>query len=226
MPGLLEGGSSAPTFIRPDSGPGAIPPASAPGSCCLERNHSAQRGSVTQLASSLPLSAMTWPQFLSTALHGAGGVERHGTPCETWAVAGRGIRAIQELCRAHGATLFVDCAHDLGALGSTGRGVLEEQGIVGGVDVLMGSFSKTFASNGGFVACNNPALKFGLRYNCGPSTFTNAMTPIQAAVVLAALAIVNSNEGAERRRRLLHNSERLRARPVVRQVLAEEGYRT
>lgn len=121
------------------------------------------------------------------------------------------IRAIQDLCRAHKATLFVDCAHDLGAMGATGRGVLEEQGLIGGVDILMGSFSKTFASNGGFVACNNPALKFGLRYSCGPSTFTNAMTPIQAAVVLAALAIVSGNEGAARRARLLHNVERLRA---------------
>ncbi len=121
------------------------------------------------------------------------------------------IRAIQELCRTHKATLFVDCAHDLGAMGATGRGVLEEQELIGGVDVLMGSFSKTFASNGGFVACNSPALKFGLRSNCGPSTFTNAMTPIQAAVVLAALAIVSGNEGAVRRKRLVHNVERLRA---------------
>lgn len=121
------------------------------------------------------------------------------------------LRTIQDLCRAHGATLFVDCAHDLGALGETGRGVLEEQSMVGGVDVLMGSFSKTFASNGGFVACNNTALKFGLRANCGPSTFTNAMSPIQAAAVLAALSIISGNEGATRRRRLLRNIERLRA---------------
>jgi len=121
------------------------------------------------------------------------------------------IPAMQELCRRHNATLLVDCAHDLGALGATGRGKLEDFGIAGGVDILVGAFSKSFASMGGFVASNNRGLRFGLRGQCGPSTFTNAMSPIQAATILAALDIVDGEEGAQRRDRLMHNSQRLRA---------------
>lgn len=115
------------------------------------------------------------------------------------------------ICRRHGATLLVDVAHDLGALGATGRGVMEEQGVLGQVDVVMGSFSKSFASNGGFVACNHPALKLALRGSCGPLTFSNALSPVQAAIVLEALAIVDSPAGQERRGRLLDNVLCLRA---------------
>jgi glycine C-acetyltransferase len=76
----------------------------------------------------------------------------------------------------------------------------------------MGSFSKTFAAPGGFVCGQRASLKWGLRYRCGPSTFTNAMTPIQASVVHAALGVVRSAEGRERRRRLLRNVLHMRAR--------------
>ncbi len=122
------------------------------------------------------------------------------------------IAALQALCRDYGATLLVDCAHDLGALGERGRGILQAQDMVGKVDILMGSFSKTFASPGGFVACNEESLKFALRSSCGPSTFTNAMTPIQAAVIDAALSIIDSPEGDERRARLMSNAVLLRDR--------------
>lgn len=120
------------------------------------------------------------------------------------------IAELQELCHKYSATLLVDCAHDLGALGATGRGVLEEQGMVGKVDLLMGSFSKVFGSTGGFVCANTPSLKWGLRYSCGPSTFTNAMSPVQAGVVRASLGLIRGDEGAARRERLLRNVNRLR----------------
>ena len=64
------------------------------------------------------------------------------------------IVALQELAHEYGAILCVDVAHDLGCLGPDGRGHIGAQGMTGKVDVVMGSFSKTFASNGGFVACN------------------------------------------------------------------------
>lgn len=128
------------------------------------------------------------------------------------------IAAFQALCHRYDATLLVDCAHDLGALGERGLGVLHAQDMVGKVDILMGSFSKTFASPGGFVACNDLGLKFALRSSCGPSTFTNAMTPIQAAIIDAALSIIDSQEGDERRARLLANTTLLRG------GLAVEGF--
>lgn len=130
------------------------------------------------------------------------------------------IADLQALCTQYGATLLVDCAHDLGCMGETGRGVLEVQGMVGKVDVLMGSFSKTFASIGGFVATQHSGMRTAMRACCGPQTFTNAMTPIQAAVVLEALNIVAGPEGVARRKRLEENVTYLRAR------LAENGFLT
>jgi glycine C-acetyltransferase len=129
------------------------------------------------------------------------------------------LAELQAICRKYSATLLVDCAHDLGAWGATGRGVLEEQGLVGGVDLLMGSFSKVFGSTGGFVCSNSESLKWGLRYMCGPSTFTNAMSPIQAAVVRTSLSMIRGDAGVERRARLERNVTHLRSR------LVDLGYR-
>lgn len=120
------------------------------------------------------------------------------------------LRAHQDLAHRHGATLLVDVAHDLGSMGPRGLGALETQGVQGQIDVVMGSFSKTFAANGGFVACNEPGLKLAIRFGCGPHTFTNAMSPVQAAVVLKALDIVQSTEGEVRRKSLMDNALHLR----------------
>ena len=119
------------------------------------------------------------------------------------------LRSMQEVCRTFGATLMVDVAHDFGALGDGGMGFVGDQGMLGEIDVVMGSFSKTFASNGGFVLSRVPGLKQALRVFAGPLTFSNALSPVQAATVLAALDIVRSPEGAQRRR-LMANVLRLR----------------
>lgn len=121
------------------------------------------------------------------------------------------IGALQAACRAHGATLLVDIAHDFGAIGRGGRGFLGETGMLGKVDLVIGSFSKTFASNGGFVAGHARGLKQALRVFAGPLLFSNALSPVQASVVLAALAVIRGAEGARRRRRLMSNILHLRA---------------
>ena len=69
------------------------------------------------------------------------------------------IEAFQALAHEFGATLMVDVAHDLGALGPGGRGHIGAQNMLGKVDLVMGSFSKTFGSNGGFVATKSRAVK-------------------------------------------------------------------
>jgi glycine C-acetyltransferase len=56
---------------------------------------------------------------------------------------------LQRLCREYYATLLVDVAHDLGATGPNGTGQLGAQGLLGQVDLVVGAFSKTFATNGG-----------------------------------------------------------------------------
>lgn len=120
------------------------------------------------------------------------------------------IRALQELAHEYGATLVVDVAHDLGNLGPTGRGFIEMQDMLGKVDVVMGSFSKTFASNGGFVASRGRSVKEYLRYYSSPNTFSNAMSPANAAIVGRAFDIVASEEGANLRRKLMDNILMLR----------------
>ncbi len=124
------------------------------------------------------------------------------------------LRQAAKIAHKYHATIMVDCAHDLGCLGADGRGHLGAQAALQDMDVVMGSFSKTFASNGGFVASNHPALKIALRYMCGPLTFTNALSPVQAAVVIAALDLVQSPEGASRRDQLLDNIRYLRAQLI------------
>lgn len=120
------------------------------------------------------------------------------------------LREMQELCREYGAILLVDAAHDLGCIGEDGRGQLGLQNMLDDVDIIVGSFSKTFASNGGFVTAGSRAVKEYLKYYSAPQTFSNALSPMQAAVVLKAFEIVRSEEGRERRKALMDNSLYLR----------------
>ena len=90
------------------------------------------------------------------------------------------LELLQAVCKKFDAWLLVDVAHDLGCLGENGLGVLEKQGMVGKVDFLIGSFSKTFASNGGFFAANSRALKGYFTFFSGPRAFSNALSPSQA----------------------------------------------
>jgi 7-keto-8-aminopelargonate synthetase-like enzyme len=122
------------------------------------------------------------------------------------------IAAMQDLCREYNATLVVDVAHDLGCLGEDGRGHIGLQNMTGKVDIVMGSFSKTFASNGGFVACKTRVVKEYLRFYSTPCTFSNALSPVQAAVVLKAFEIIDSDEGGKLRHALLRNVVSLRGK--------------
>lgn len=117
---------------------------------------------------------------------------------------------LQALCHEYNATLVVDVAHDLGCLGKDGRGHIGMQNMLGKIDVVMGSFSKTFASNGGFVASKSRAVKEYLRFYSAPATFSNALSPVQAATILKAFEIVDSLEGKVLRLELLANVMSLR----------------
>ena len=121
------------------------------------------------------------------------------------------IAALQQLCREYDATLLVDVAHDLGCIGEDGRGFIGLQNMTGKVDIVMGSFSKTFASNGGFVACNSPAVKQYLKFYGCSATFSNALSPVQAATVHRAFDIVRSPRGRALREQLMDRVCRLRA---------------
>lgn len=113
------------------------------------------------------------------------------------------IRALQDLCHQYEATLLVDIAHDFGSCGPGGSGTVGIQEMLGKVDLIVGSFSKVFASNGGFVATRSEIVKEYLRPYAPSHTFSNAISPLQCATVLAALEIIQSAEGDDLRRRLL-----------------------
>lgn len=127
------------------------------------------------------------------------------------------LEALQELCREFNATLLVDVAHDFGCIGEDGRGYISMQNMHGKIDIVMGSFSKTFASNGGFVSCNSPAVRQYLKFYGCSATFSNALSPVQAATVTKAFDIVRSPMGRELRRQLM---ERIR---YLRNALAAAG---
>lgn len=105
------------------------------------------------------------------------------------------LRAMQEICREYDATLLVDVAHDFGGTGPRGTGQLGAQGILGEVDLVIGSFSKSFVSNGGFVASHSPAVRQYLKMFGSTHMFSNALSPMQSAIVLTAARIIASGEG-------------------------------
>jgi 7-keto-8-aminopelargonate synthetase-like enzyme len=113
------------------------------------------------------------------------------------------------LVRKYDAILILDVAHDFGAMGRTGLGLLDTLTGDDWPDVIMGSFSKTFASNGGFVAADACVTNY-LRYYSPSFTFSNGISPIQTAIISQAFDLVFSAEGCGRRQALMANVVQLR----------------
>jgi 7-keto-8-aminopelargonate synthetase-like enzyme len=109
------------------------------------------------------------------------------------------LRELIGICREFGALLLVDVAHDLGAVGKDGLGQLGVQGVLDEVDLVVGAFSKSFATTGGFLVTRSSTVREHIRFYGGPQTFSSALTPVQLAVALEALRIIRSPEGERRR---------------------------
>jgi glycine C-acetyltransferase len=120
------------------------------------------------------------------------------------------IDALQSACREFGAVLMMDIAHDFGATGPGGTGQIGIQQMLGKVDLVMGSFSKTFATNGGFVASNERSVRQFLGIFSGSHMYSNGFSPVQSAIANEALRIVRSPEGDALRERAYDNILRLR----------------
>ena len=120
------------------------------------------------------------------------------------------LRAMQSICHEYHATLLVDVAHDFGSLGPGGSGHIGREEMLGEIDIVMGAFSKTFASNGGFVATRHAGVRSYVEAFGGPHAFSNSMSPVQVATVRESLRIVRSVEGDERRASLMANVSTLR----------------
>lgn len=110
---------------------------------------------------------------------------------------------IIEIGKRYGARIMVDDAHSLGVLGDHGRGTAEHFGVEDDVDLIMGTFSKSFACVGGFIAGDEEVLHF-LKHHSRSLIFSASMTPSSVATVLAALEVIQ--EEPERREHLLEIS--------------------
>ncbi len=115
---------------------------------------------------------------------------------------------IVELCERYGARLMVDEAHAVGVLGARGAGTSELFGLEDRVDLRMGTFSKSLASCGGFIAGSAEVVEF-LRIASRPFIFTASAVPAAVGAALGALRVIRS-EGPELIGRLLDNARYLR----------------
>jgi 8-amino-7-oxononanoate synthase len=125
---------------------------------------------------------------------------------------------IADLCSRFGARLMVDEAHAVGVLGSRGAGTCELLGVEDRVDLRMGTFSKSLASCGGFIAGSAEVIDF-LRIASRAFLFTAAAVPAAVGAALAAVKICRSAEGPELFARALH------AATYLHDGLVERGFR-
>jgi 8-amino-7-oxononanoate synthase len=111
------------------------------------------------------------------------------------------------LARHHRAVVMVDDAHAIGVLGEHGAGTTSHFGLTDQVQLIMGTFSKSLASLGGFIASDAATIDF-LKHTSRPLIFSASMSPANAAAVLAALRIMQAEP--ERIANLWHNTERMK----------------
>jgi 8-amino-7-oxononanoate synthase len=115
---------------------------------------------------------------------------------------------VVELCRQNGARLMVDEAHGVGVLGARGAGACEAFGLEDQVDLRMGTFSKSLASCGGFIAGPADVIDF-LRVQSRAFLFTASAVPAAVGAALAAVKICRSDEGPQLFAKVLENAQYL-----------------
>jgi 8-amino-7-oxononanoate synthase len=119
------------------------------------------------------------------------------------------------IAEKYGANIMVDDAHSLGVIGEAGAGTASHFGLTKEVDMIMGTFSKSLASLGGFVAGDEIIIDY-LKHKARSLIFSASMTPASVASVIAALEIIQSEP--ERIEQLWSNTR------YAKQLLLEEGF--
>jgi 7-keto-8-aminopelargonate synthetase-like enzyme len=118
------------------------------------------------------------------------------------------LREMIAISKANGAMVLVDEAHSMGFIGEHGRGVAEAQGVIDDVDFIIGTFSKSVGTVGGFCVSNHPKFEI-LRLVCRPYVFTASLPP--SVVATASTSIRKLMTSADKRAHLWENSKRLHA---------------
>lgn len=124
------------------------------------------------------------------------------------------LKEIVRISKKYKAYLYVDEAHSIGALGRSGRGVCEYTGVdPADIDILMGTFTKSFSGMGGYIAASRPVIEH-LKANCTGLLYHTSMSPIVCAQVIRALNVIMGTDGttvgAEKIARLAANSNYVR----------------
>ncbi|MBN1646511.1 MAG: aminotransferase class I/II-fold pyridoxal phosphate-dependent enzyme [Spirochaetales bacterium] len=127
------------------------------------------------------------------------------------------LPAIVRLAQKYHARLMLDESHAIGVLGPNGRGVAEHYGLTDEIDIIMGTFSKSLASIGGFIAGGRKIIDT-LRHTSRAHIFSASLPPAAVAAVLTAVEIIENEP--ERRERLLENAK------FLANGLRELGYQT
>lgn len=107
-----------------------------------------------------------------------------------------------EVCKRHNAILIMDDAHGIGVMGANGSGTAEHFGVLGQVDIITGTFSKSFGCVGGFVAGSHKLIQY-LRYYADTNVFSAAISPQTTASVSRAIDLIR--ECPELRKKLWDN---------------------
>ncbi|WAT17331.1 aminotransferase class I/II-fold pyridoxal phosphate-dependent enzyme [Aurantiacibacter sp. MUD11] len=110
------------------------------------------------------------------------------------------------VAKKYGAMVLVDEAHSMGFIGEHGRGVVEQAGVIDDVDFIIGTFSKSVGTVGGFCVSNHPKFEI-MRLVCRPYVFTASLPP--SVVATAATSIRKLMHGHSKRAHLWENSKRL-----------------
>ncbi|MHB8845240.1 MAG: aminotransferase class I/II-fold pyridoxal phosphate-dependent enzyme [Nitrospirota bacterium] len=113
---------------------------------------------------------------------------------------------IVRVCKKYGARIMVDDAHGVGVLGKTGRGTAEHFGLEDEVDIIMGTYSKSMASIGGFVAASEDVIHY-IKHTSRPLIFSASPPPASVASVIAALDVIDHEP--ELREQLWRNTNKM-----------------
>ncbi len=117
------------------------------------------------------------------------------------------LAKLVQIAKSFGARVMVDEAHSIGVLGDNGRGAAELCKVESEVDLITGTFSKSFASLGGFVSGPEDVIHY-IKHNARALMFSASITPSSTAAALAALDLIESQP--ELRAQVMHNANRVR----------------
>lgn len=121
------------------------------------------------------------------------------------------LKEIVQVCKKYKAYVYLDEAHSIGAMGATGRGITEHAGVdTSEVDVMMGTFTKSFGGMGGYIAGSKDLIEH-IRKNSSGSIYGNSMSPVICKQIIRALDLIaNSEIGAKKIKALKDNSNYFR----------------